>query len=66
MRKAVERLRQTFVAKHGREPGPDDLLFPALPHAEAIMVEGVKAAGLDTAESSSSGQGSARLCRLNG
>jgi hypothetical protein len=28
MPKALEELRQGFIAKHGREPGPDDLLFP--------------------------------------
>jgi hypothetical protein len=36
----------------GREPGPDDLLFPDMPHPEhleAIMVEDMKAAGLDPA-----------------
>jgi hypothetical protein len=44
--------RQAFLAKHGREPGPDDLLFPDLPHPEhleAVMVEDMKAAGLDPA-----------------
>jgi hypothetical protein len=41
-----------FVARHGREPGPDDRLFPDLPHPEhleAIMVEDMKAAGVDPA-----------------
>jgi hypothetical protein len=45
-------LRQDFVAQHGREPGPDDRLFPDLPHPEhleAMMVEDMKAAGLDPA-----------------
>ena len=45
-------LRQAFVEKHGREPGPDDPLFPDLPHPErleAIMVDDMKAAGLDPA-----------------
>jgi hypothetical protein len=52
VREALEQLRQAFVARHGREPGPDDLLFPDLPHPErleAMMVEGMKAAGLDPA-----------------
>ena len=52
VREALEQLRQEFVATHGREPGPDDLLIPDLPHpehVEAMMVEGMKAAGLDPA-----------------
>ena len=52
LREALGQLRQEFVAKHGREPGPDDLLFPDLPHSEhleAMMVEDMKAAGLDPA-----------------
>src|SRR5262249_60068556 len=51
-REALEQLRQAFVAKHGREPGPDDLLFPDMPHPEhleAMMVEDMRAAGLDPA-----------------
>ena len=50
MREALEQLRQAFIAKHGREPGPDDLLFPDMPHPEhleAMTVEDVKAACLD-------------------
>src|SRR5262249_24490894 len=52
VKEALEQLHQAFVAKHGREPGPDDLLFPDLPHPEhleAMMVEDMKAAGLDPA-----------------
>ena len=52
VRETLEQLRQAFVARHGREPGPDDLLFPDLPHPEhleAMMVEDMKAAGLDPA-----------------
>jgi SEC-C motif len=52
VREALEQLRQAFVAKHGREPGPDDPLFPDMPHPEhleAMMVEDMKAAGLDPA-----------------
>jgi hypothetical protein len=52
MKEVLEQLRQDFVAKHGREPGPDDRLFPDLPHPEhleAMMVEDMKAAGLDPA-----------------
>jgi hypothetical protein len=45
-------LRRQFVAKHGREPGPDDLLFPDMRHPEpleATMVEDMKAADRDPA-----------------
>ena len=44
--------REAFIAEHGREPGPDDLLFPDLPHPEHfehMMVEDIKAAGIDPA-----------------
>ena len=47
VQEALERLRQAFVARHGREPGPDDLLFPDLPHPEhleAMMVEDMEGA----------------------
>src|SRR5262249_9857374 len=53
VREALEQLRQAFVARHGREPGPGDLLFPDLPHPEhleAMMVEDMRAAGLDAFE----------------
>ena len=46
------RLRQEFIARHGREPGPDDPPLPGLPHPEhleAMIVEGMKAAGLGPA-----------------
>jgi hypothetical protein len=52
VREALEQFRQAFIARHGREPGPDDLLFSDLPHPEhleAMMVEDMKAAGLDPA-----------------
>jgi SEC-C motif len=52
VRGALEQQRQAFVAKHGRGPGPDDPLFPNVPHPEhleAMMVEGMKAAGLHPA-----------------
>ena len=45
-------LRQAFVAEHGREPGPDDLVFPNMPHpehAEHQMIEIMKKAGIDPA-----------------
>jgi hypothetical protein len=48
----LQQLRHDFIAKHGREPGPDDRLFPDLPHPEHLehlMVEDMKAAGLDPA-----------------
>ena len=52
VREVLQQLRQDFIAKHGREPGPDDPLFPDLPHPEhleAMMVEDMKVAGLDPA-----------------
>jgi hypothetical protein len=52
VREALEYFRQAFVAKHGQEPGPDDLLFPDMPHPEhleARLVEDMKAAGIDPA-----------------
>ncbi len=48
----LEELRQAFIAKYGREPGPEDKLFPDMPHPEhleAMMVEEMKGAGLDPA-----------------
>jgi hypothetical protein len=52
VKQALEQLREAFIAKHGREPGPDDLVFPDLPHPEHLehmMVEDMKAAGMDPA-----------------
>jgi tetratricopeptide (TPR) repeat protein len=52
VREVLEQQRQAFVAKYGREPGPGDLLFPDMPHPEhleAMMVEDMKAAGLNPA-----------------
>jgi hypothetical protein len=52
VKEALGQLRQRFIAKHGREPGPDDLLFPDMPHPEHfehMMVEDMKAAGIDPA-----------------
>jgi hypothetical protein len=52
VKQALEHLHQEFIAQHGREPGPDDLVFPDMPHPEhleAMMVEDMKAAGLDPA-----------------
>ena len=48
----LEQQRQKFVEKHGREPGPDDKIFFDMPHPEHLehmMVEDMKAAGLDPA-----------------
>jgi len=48
----LEEQRQAFIAKHGREPGPDDLVFPDMPHpehAEHQMIEAMKEAGIDPA-----------------
>ncbi len=52
VKEVLENLRREFIAKHGREPGPDDPLFPDLPHPEhleAMMVEDLQAAGMDPA-----------------
>jgi hypothetical protein len=70
VQEALEQIRQAFIAKHGREPGPDDLLFPDMPHPEhleAMMVEDMRAAGLASRSTRGrSEKGSARvrhLCR---
>ena len=47
-----QQLRQAFIDEHGREPEPDELLFPNMPHPEhleAMMVTDMKAAGIDPA-----------------
>jgi hypothetical protein len=31
VKETLEQLRQAFVTKHGREPGPDDLLSSDMP-----------------------------------
>ena len=52
VKEMLEQLRQAFIAKYGREPGPDDLLFPDMPHPEhleSMMVEEMKAAGMNPA-----------------
>lgn len=48
----LDEQRQSFIAKHGREPGPDDLVFPDMPHFEHMehqMIEAMKEAGIDPA-----------------
>jgi hypothetical protein len=48
----LEEQRQAFIAKHGREPGPDDPVFPDMPHfehAEHHMIEAMKEVGIDPA-----------------
>lgn len=48
----LKKQRQSFIAEHGREPGPDDLVFPNMPHpehAEHQMIEIMKKAGIDPA-----------------
>ena len=52
LRTLLEEQREAFITEHGREPGPDDLLFPDLPHPEHLehmMVEDMKQAGIDPA-----------------
>jgi hypothetical protein len=44
--------RQKFIDRHGREPGPKDRVFFDMPHPEHLehmMVEDMKAAGIDPA-----------------
>jgi hypothetical protein len=48
----LEEQRQAFIAKHGREPSPDDPVFPDMPHfehAEHQMIQAMKKAGIDPA-----------------
>ena len=48
----LQQLRQAFIDEHGREPEPGELLFPDMPHLEhleAMMVQDMKAAGIDPA-----------------
>jgi len=48
----LQERREEFIAEHGREPGPYDLLFSDLPHPEHLehmMVEDMKKAGIDPA-----------------
>ena len=48
----LQEQRRKFIEEHGREPDPDDLLFPDLPHPEHLehmMVEEMKKAGINPA-----------------
>jgi hypothetical protein len=48
----LEEQRQSFIAEHGREPNPDDPLFPEMPHlehAEHHIIQAMKEAGIDPA-----------------
>src|SRR5271155_4430690 len=48
----LEQLRQAIIDEKGREPEPDQLLFPDMPHSEhleAMLVKEMKKAGLDPA-----------------
>ncbi len=48
----LEEQRQAFIAKHGREPSPDDHLFPDMPHFEHMehqLIEAMKQAGINPA-----------------
>ena len=52
MKVILDEQRQAFIAKHGREPDPDDLVFPNMPHFEHMehqMIEAMKEAGIDPA-----------------
>ena len=48
----IEEQKRKFQEEHGRELGPNDMLFfdaPPLEHVEHFMVEAMKKAGLDAA-----------------
>jgi hypothetical protein len=48
----LEEQRQAFIAEHGRQPGPDDLVFPDMPHPEHLehqMIQLMKETGIDPA-----------------
>jgi hypothetical protein len=48
----VRQQREKFIAKYGREPGPDDLLFfdaPPVEQVEFQMVQAMKKAGINPA-----------------
>ena len=52
MKDVLDHQHQAFVDEHGREPGPDDLVFPNMPHLEHMehqMIEIMKEAGLNPA-----------------
>ncbi|MFC1707721.1 YecA family protein [Planctomycetota bacterium] len=49
---AFRDMKRDFISVHGREPGPDDLLFPDLPHPEVVehqMAKAMRAADIDPA-----------------
>jgi hypothetical protein len=49
----LQNQREAFVKTHGREPGPDDPVFPDMPHPEHLeheMVEAMKLANIDPAK----------------
>ena len=43
MKALLDEQRQSFIAEHGREPGPDDPLFPDMPHPEHAEHEIIQA-----------------------
>ena len=52
MKEAFDQQRQEFFAEHGRELGPDDLIFPDMPHpehAEHQIIEAMRKSGIDPA-----------------
>jgi len=52
MKELLDQQRELFVEQHGREPGPDDPVFPDMPHPEHMeheMVELMKEAGVNPA-----------------
>ena len=52
LKELLEAQRQAYIEKHGREPAPDEPIFPDLPHGEHLehmVVEDMKTAGIDPA-----------------
>lgn len=52
LQEVVQGLFESFRARHGRAPGPDDRLFddaPQLEHLEHFTVQAMKKAGIDAA-----------------
>jgi len=52
MKDVLDEQRELFIEQHGREPGPDDPVFPNMPHPEHMeheLIEIMKEAGVNPA-----------------